>query len=62
MSMEHWRNDDDRDSPKYSDRNASQCQFVHYKAHMDGNGVEPGLLWRQASYQPLIHDMVFTCF
>jgi len=51
MSMEHWRNDADRENPKYSGRKMSQCHFVHHKAHMDGNGVEPGLFWRQTGYQ-----------
>jgi hypothetical protein len=27
---------------KYSDRNVSQCHFVHHKCHMDLPGIEPG--------------------
>jgi len=33
MSEEHWWNTD-RVKPKYSDKNLSQCHFVHHKAHM----------------------------
>jgi hypothetical protein len=30
-----WWNDIDRGIPKNSERNLSQCQFVHHKSHMD---------------------------
>jgi hypothetical protein len=33
--MEHWWNQIDREKPKYSGKNLSQCHFVHHKSHMD---------------------------
>jgi hypothetical protein len=33
--MEHWWNEIDRIKPKYSEKNLSQCHFVHHKSHMD---------------------------
>jgi hypothetical protein len=39
-SMEHWWNDTDREKPKYSEKNLSQCPFVHHKAHMNCPVVE----------------------
>jgi hypothetical protein len=27
---------------KYSDKNLSQCHFVHHKSHMDWTGIESG--------------------
>jgi hypothetical protein len=33
--MEHRRNEIDREKPKYSEKNLSQCHFVHHKYHMD---------------------------
>ena len=32
--MEHWWNYD-RAKPKYSDKNMSQCYFVHHNSHID---------------------------
>jgi hypothetical protein len=33
--MEHRWNEIDREKPKYSGKNLSQCHFVHHKSHMD---------------------------
>jgi hypothetical protein len=32
--MEHRWNEIDRGKPKYSEKNLSQCHFVHHKSHM----------------------------
>ena len=41
MSMEYWWNDNDREKPKYSDKNLSECYFVHHKSHMAWPAIEP---------------------
>jgi hypothetical protein len=33
--MEHRWNETDKEKPKYSGKNLSQCHFVHHKYHMD---------------------------
>jgi hypothetical protein len=33
--MEHRWNETDRGKPKYSEKNLSQCHFVHHKSRMD---------------------------
>jgi hypothetical protein len=33
--MEHRWNEIDREKPKYSEKNLSQCHFVHHKSHMN---------------------------
>jgi hypothetical protein len=42
MSMEHWRNDNDRGNPKYSDRKLSHCHFLHRQSLMASTEIEPG--------------------
>jgi hypothetical protein len=41
MSMENWWNDTDRESPKCSRQNLSQCHFVHHKSRTEWPGIEP---------------------
>jgi hypothetical protein len=42
LSMEPWWNDTGRGRPKNSERNVSQCHFVHHKSQMNWLGREPG--------------------
>jgi hypothetical protein len=40
MRMEHWLNDSDKGKSKYSEKNLSQCHFLHQQSHTDWPGVE----------------------
>jgi hypothetical protein len=40
--MKHRWNEIDRENPKCSRKNLSQCHFVHHKSHTDWPGIEPG--------------------
>jgi len=33
--IEHWWNDNDMATPKYWEKNLSQCHLAHHKSHMD---------------------------
>jgi hypothetical protein len=35
LVMDHRCNETDREKPNYSEKNLSQCHFVHHKSHMD---------------------------
>jgi hypothetical protein len=62
--MEHRWNEIDRGKPKYSERNQSQCHFVHHKSHMDrpqdrtrDSAVRGRRLTARAMAQPLLDCM-----
>jgi hypothetical protein len=40
--MERRWNETDREKPKCSEKNLSQCHFVYHKSLMDWPGIEPG--------------------
>jgi len=55
-NMEHQWNDTDG-KPKYSDKNLSQCQFVHHKSHMDPLAYNLGLWGERTATNHLSHGM-----
>jgi hypothetical protein len=42
LNMEPGLNGSDREKPKDSEKNLSQCHFANLKSHMDRPGSEPG--------------------
>jgi hypothetical protein len=40
--MEQQWNEIDRGTPKYSEKNLSQCHFVNHKSHKDRPEIETG--------------------
>jgi hypothetical protein len=48
MLMEHRWNEIDRGKPKYSEKNLSQCHFIHHKSHIGRPGIELGPPWWEA--------------
>jgi hypothetical protein len=53
--MDHRCNEIDRGIPKYSEKNLSQCHFLHHKSHMDRPGNEPGRpRWEAGDYLPVL--------
>jgi hypothetical protein len=50
-------NDIDRGKPKNSEKNLSQCHFVHHKSNM---GTNPGLRGERPATNDLSHGTVLT--
>jgi hypothetical protein len=56
-----WWNDIDRADPKNSEKNLSQCHFVHQNSHMDRPRCKPGLFIERPAANCLNHGMVILC-
>jgi hypothetical protein len=48
-------NDIDRGKPKNSEKNLSQCHFVHHKSHIDSPCAIPGLQKERPAANRLSH-------
>jgi hypothetical protein len=57
--VEHWWNEIDREKPKYSGENLSQCHFAHHKSHRTELGSKPGLLGDRPATNRLSHGTVY---
>jgi hypothetical protein len=62
LVIEHRWNEIDREKPKYSRKNLSQCQFVHHKSHMDWPGIEPSLRGERPATNRLSHGTALCSY
>jgi hypothetical protein len=53
MSMEQWWNDVYWREPKNSEKNVSQCHFIHHKSHKEWPASELEIPMWEGSDQPL---------
>jgi hypothetical protein len=58
--MEHRWNEIDKENPKYSKKNLSQCHFVHHKTHKDWPGIEPGFCGERPVTNRLSHGTAMS--